>query len=82
MSYRPQYNFVDMRGKRVGKLIVLRRAANAAGGNSRWICRCACGRELIAEGIQLRQAQERSPNYCCKDCRAKRSGTVTRRARK
>jgi len=79
-----QYNFVDMTGRRVGRLIVLRRAANV-NGNARWLCRCDCGAEVIEEGIKLRRASaqfkagERNYPISCRACRTRKPGTVRRR---
>jgi hypothetical protein len=75
------YNFVDMTGKRVGRLLVLRRVANVC-GNARWLCACDCDGECIVEGIRLRSVLKQGRvDYCCPECRPKRKGTVQRRVR-
>lgn len=40
-------------GKRYGKLTVIRRAENSRKGNTMWICRCECGKEITTYGYAL-----------------------------
>lgn len=74
-----QYNFVDMTGQTIAGALVVRRAANV-NGNSRWLCKLACGHEQILQGIALRAAAKEGRTPRCKGCRPKRPGTVVRRA--
>ena len=47
---------VDMTGRQLGTLIVLRRAENAPGSHrARWLCQCTCGRQVVMRGDVLRQ---------------------------
>lgn len=79
------YNFVDMTGRRCGRLVVVRRA-HTLNGNARWLCRCDCGEEVFVEGIVLRsrsaafKAGRRKSPQSCPACRPKRKGTVRRRS--
>jgi hypothetical protein len=45
---------IDITGQRFGKLIVIRRAENDKQGQSRWLCRCDCGRPTKVRGYCLR----------------------------
>jgi hypothetical protein len=38
---------VDLTGRRFGRLVALRRAPNNASGDTRWLCRCDCGKERM-----------------------------------
>lgn len=53
-------HLIDMTGRRVGKLLVLRRAENQ-GTRAMWICKCDCGEYCIARGSELRSG-------CKTDC--------------
>ncbi len=44
----------DLIGIRVGRLVVVRKAA--AAGRLRWICRCDCGRECVRFASSLKTA--------------------------
>ena len=48
---------IDMMGKQIGPLIVIKRAENARNGSARWLCRCTCGcgNEVIVRGDYLRR---------------------------
>jgi hypothetical protein len=51
----PSPRLVDMTGQRVGELTVLQRVFPNRGTNALWLCRCACGREVVRRGIELRR---------------------------
>jgi hypothetical protein len=46
---------VDMRGERVGRLLVIGRAGSFTGGKAAWVCECDCGRDVIVTGAHLRE---------------------------
>lgn len=46
---------IDMKGKRIGRLLVIRRESNGKGGQARWLCKCDCGNETVALGTELRR---------------------------
>lgn len=54
---------VDMTGRRVGALVVVRKAPSVSG--ARWLCRCDCGVEVYRSGGQLRQAEKRGVVATC-----------------
>ncbi len=47
------WQFIDMTGKRFGKLLVVSRSANI-GHTVVWKCKCGCGREKLIRGASLR----------------------------
>lgn len=51
---------IDLTGKRFGKLVVTRRAANALGGAPQWLCECDCGDVCVVRGAHLRYGKTRS----------------------
>jgi hypothetical protein len=75
---RPTHpSFIDMTGKQVGYLKVLRRAPNvpkrgfnggSGWGNARWLCRCICGNRVVKPGIDLRFKRTKYLTCCSKQC--------------
>lgn len=53
--------FIDLTGQRFGRLIVIERAPNAR-KETRWTCRCDCGRTTIAFAQNLRRGLTQSCN--------------------
>lgn len=57
-------NYIDLAGKRFGKLIVLSRAADLilANGTKRyqWNCQCECGNTCIVQGVNLTTGETNS----------------------
>ena len=47
---------IDLTGQRYGKLMVIEPSENV-GGRTAWLCRCDCGRELIAKTVHLRSGR-------------------------
>src|SRR6267142_1209596 len=47
---------LSLTGLTFNRLTVIGRAANDARGQSRWVCRCQCGNELIILGRALRRS--------------------------
>lgn len=65
--------FIDLTGKRFGKLLVLERYGyGARGAQITWKCRCDCGVEIVTQGSHLRNGASMS----CGCNRAERSATV------
>ena len=50
---------LDLAGQRFGNLTVLRPAENI-GVKTAWVCRCDCGREIIAKTYHLRDGHTKS----------------------
>lgn len=53
---------IDRRGERYERLVVIERAPNAGpkDTNARWVCRCDCGRAVIAYGQDLAREKFKS----------------------
>lgn len=53
---------IDRKGERYERLTVIDRAPNASkrDTNARWVCRCDCGRSIIAYGMDLRKEKVKS----------------------
>jgi hypothetical protein len=50
-------SLIDLVGLVFGRLTVEARAPNNAGGAAMWWCKCTCGAELIAWGVDLRRGR-------------------------
>lgn len=55
-----QYNFVDLIGKRFGRLTVIKRAENDKYSTARWLCKCDCGGETITSSGHLNSGHTKS----------------------
>lgn len=53
----PSSKFIDLTGQTFGYLTVLERAENNAHGQTRWRCRCVCGRETLVVAAKLRNGR-------------------------
>lgn len=51
---------VDLTGQRFGRLTVISRAGNTKAGQSQWMCKCECGKQLIVAGQSLRNGRSKS----------------------
>lgn len=55
--------FVDLTGKRFGRLVVIGLSGKNKSGNSLWLCKCNCGKEKIIAGFHLTR-KNRSTKSC------------------
>jgi hypothetical protein len=55
-----QRNFIDLIGKKFGRLTAIRRVKNSKSENSRWLCRCDCGKEKVILGRSLTSGRTKS----------------------
>ena len=55
--------FVDLTGKRFGRLVVIGLSGKNKSGNSLWLCKCNCGNEKIIVGFHLTR-KNRSTKSC------------------
>ena len=51
---------IDMTGKRIGRLTVIQRTKKEGRASAYWVCRCDCGKEIIADGVMLRRGDYKS----------------------
>jgi hypothetical protein len=47
-------------GQRFGRLTVLKRVGDGKGSNSKWLCHCDCGNEIITFAGNMRRGKTRS----------------------
>jgi hypothetical protein len=52
--------FIDLTGKKYGRLTVLERAENNAWNQTRWLCRCECGKQKVIDGTPLKDGRTQS----------------------
>ena len=52
--------FIDLTGKKFGRLIVIKRVDNDKWRNTRWLCKCDCEVEKIVYGRSLREGDTKS----------------------
>lgn len=68
---------IDLTGKQIGQLTVIKRGPNKLVGNKRpvnrgtWICRCDCGKEIVVFSTNL--TRKRKPNTQSCGCRVKKT---------
>lgn len=53
-------NFIDMTGKKINKLTVIRQLPSNKQGNAIWECQCECGNIINVKGIELRNGHIQS----------------------
>lgn len=52
--------FIDLTGRRFGRLLVLEKAGRNDSLQILWRCRCDCGKETITRGLTLRNGETKS----------------------
>ena len=70
--------FIDLTGKRFGKLLVIAKEPVAADGKTYWMCQCDCGNTCIVYSYSLRKGLQKSCG--CgrrKDLKGQRFGNLT-----
>lgn len=67
--------FIDITGRKFGKLLVIKRAPNSAGGKTQYVCQCDCGNVVTVDSYNLRHGLA-NPCKCSQVVqRGKNSGT-------
>lgn len=66
---------IDLTGQRFGRLTVLHRVENTKTGQSQWMCKCDCEKQLIVAGQSLRNGRSKS-------CGCKRDEMAKKRLKK
>lgn len=59
-GYPTASRFIDMRNRRVGRLVVVSRDPEPSSQRVKWLCRCDCGRVVSASGWDLRAGRTTS----------------------
>lgn len=52
--------FIDLVGKKFGRLLVIKRVENTKNGSSRWLCKCDCGKRTITTASHLKSGHTKS----------------------
>jgi hypothetical protein len=52
--------FIELTGKRIGRLVVLMRVGNSSNGTARFLCRCDCGTTKEVRSIHLNKETTQS----------------------
>lgn len=66
---------VDMMGRRFSRLSILRQVENTPRGRAQWLCLCDCGKEVIYNGVEIRNGRLQSCG-CLHAQRARENGTA------
>lgn len=53
-------NFIDMKGKKYGRLFVVSYYGKDNNNKSKWLCRCDCGNVCVVDGYRIRSGKTRS----------------------
>lgn len=53
-------NFIDLTGKKFGRLTVIKRVENSKNGSARWECKCECGKKTITLANHLKDGHTKS----------------------
>lgn len=51
---------IDMVGQKFGRLSIIKDAGKNKRGSALWLCKCDCGKELVAVGVQIRSGNTKS----------------------
>ena len=74
----PHPHFIDLAGKKFGKLTVIKRTKNTQSSAAKWICRCECGEETIATTSILNSGKKISCGCAyMRDLTGRRFGKLT-----
>ncbi len=56
----PAHNFLDIRGRKFGRLRAIRRYSTDFLGHTFWLCRCNCGHKAVVKGDNLHSGNTKS----------------------
>lgn len=68
---------IDLTGQKFGRLIVAKRMDNDKHKNSRWLCRCKCGKNKVVLGCNLKNGRTKSCGCLFKEGNNKKHGHST-----
>lgn len=66
--------FIDLTGKRFGRLTVIERAGIEKNGTVKWLCKCDCGRMTVVRSFRLRSGITKSCGCYAKEVSARTHG--------
>lgn len=64
-------NALDLTGKKIGKLTVIKRSGTNKNGSALWLCQCECGNTIETSATTLRRGEAKSCGKCLVDERIK-----------
>lgn len=67
---------VDMTGMKIGRLTVIGPAPKTSKRGTYWVCRCDCGKEVIKNGCDLRDAEKKGRMASCGCFVFERAGNI------
>lgn len=67
---------IDLTGKQFSRLVVIRREGTNENQKATWLCKCDCGKVIIAEGQSLKKYDTQSCGCLRKEMAAARSQTA------
>ena len=68
--------FIDLTGKKFGRLTVIRDTGNKQGAEHLWECQCECGNNIITRGVNLREGSTQSCGCLKQESDKKPKGNV------
>lgn len=71
-----KYNFINLMGLSFGRLTVIDRVENDKDGNSRWLCKCECGKQKVILGRSLRKGATKSCGCLLSEASKKRMSAL------
>jgi len=60
-------NALDLTGKKIGKLTVIKRSGTNKNGSALWLCQCECGNTIETNATTLRRGEAMSCGKCIKN---------------
>lgn len=63
----------DLAGQRFGRLVVVARNGQTKHGNYTWLCKCACGKEVVVSGGHLKSGHTKSCGCLSSELKSKRA---------
>lgn len=57
---RGHQQFIDLTGRKFGRLTVIRRVGKRKGGDIKWACECQCGQNIIVSANHLKDGHTKS----------------------
>ncbi len=73
MNNKRKYNFIDMKGQKIGLLTVIRDKGKDKYGKALWLVECECGNNFVTLGASLRSGHTQSCG-CTRNVWAKEMG--------
>lgn len=70
--------FIDLAGKKFGRLLVMERSQNDKQGKPMWRCKCDCGSEVVVRGAALARGHTVSCGCYCREIHTSHGGSETR----